>query len=216
MVVPVASLPSPATTIDFSEDTTDIFPPSLEPTTPSPIPVAQSLKGERKLSITETKGSYKQSPDTFAVPAVPDASLVQNSTGILEDETSSGLELCATLSAGARVSRKRKRRLSDCTHERSPKRPTAFSFPRLQTVSNPLPTANTVEEVSLDSWLHTYPEEFNFNVSDTFPSPINSESLLATDQSTLEVEVQPHQYSYSPYPASSHMPEDTFQLDGES
>ena len=79
----------------------------------------------------------------------------------------------------AAPSGKRKRRLSDAGHDGPSKRPpNALAIPRLQTVSDPFPLANPINEL--------YKTTFDQTISDSFPSPVSVESL---DNTQVEVDL---------------------------
>ena len=87
----------------------------------------------------------------------------------------------------AAPSGKRKRRLSDAGNDGPPKRPhNALAVPRLQTVSDPLPLANSIVSEWCKTWLDTA-------VNDTIPGPVSVESLDDT-----QVEVDFYNYNASP------------------
>ena len=92
-----------------------------------------------------------------------------------------------TLSTPAAGSGKRKRRLSDAGNVGPLKRPhNALAVPRLQTVSDPLPLANSIISEWCKTWLDT-------TVNDSIPGPVSVESLDDT-----QVEVDFYNYNAPP------------------
>jgi hypothetical protein len=92
-----------------------------------------------------------------------------------------------TASIPAAPSGKRKRRLSDASHDGPSKRPhNALAVPRLQTVSNPFPLTNPIIS-------ELYETAFDQTISDIIPSPVSVESLDDT-----QVEVNFYDYNTSP------------------
>ncbi|KDR85450.1 hypothetical protein GALMADRAFT_234328 [Galerina marginata CBS 339.88] len=137
-IVTVASLPSPATTIDLTEDSTEVCP-----------------------SLTE-------------------APAVQEPTAVDEAPRT-----------------KRKRRLSDGDDRRPTKRPhNALVVPRLQTVSDPFPIAESFETDSFNEWFQgIFAAERQ--LSNAIPSPANIEVAESLDSVPLFLHF--HQYDFSPY-----------------
>ena len=98
----------------------------------------------------------------------------------------------------AAPSGKRKRRLSDAGYDGPPKRPhNALAVPRLQTVSDPFPLANSV----ISELLKT---TFDQTVSDVIPSPVSVESLDDT-----QVDINFYNYNTPPDNIQSFFPPDS-------
>ena len=115
--------------------------------------------------------------------------ILRDSNATPSDQATSGNDciIISTPPVLAAPSGKRKRRLSDAGNDGPPKRPhNALSVPRLQTVSDPLPSASPIV-TDFDKTL------FGKAINNNIPEPVSVESL---DDTQLEVDL--YNYNTSP------------------
>ncbi|KAH9486514.1 Mating-type protein beta1-1 [Psilocybe cubensis] len=156
--IATASLPSPASSIDLSEDASDDIAPLYTSATISPSPKLLGLthsKCDSDISGTEGDPHSKEQPISgFLIDDVVEESIVHNL--------------------------KRKRRLSDGEGKWPNKRaPGALLIPRLQTVSNPLPMTNSFADELSEMWNQDGPiTSYDFCL---IPSPAHLENNVSLD-----------------------------------